>query len=75
VERTASLAAAADARHPELPDRLAALERALERAQLAIGSCGLRELRASQVGSLATEAVKLEHEPSQITELDLTQRP
>ena len=62
----AALAAAADAGHPQLSDRLAPLEPTLERAKLAIGLRDLGELRTDQVGPLAAEAVKLEHEPSQV---------
>src|SRR6185437_9443272 len=68
-------AGAADPGLTDVPYRVAFVERVLERAELGIGLGRPRDLRVQQVRTFAAEAVKFEHEPADVSQLDLTQMP
>jgi glutamate racemase len=75
VDRAALRARPTDAGLPDLAQRRVLLQGVLERAQLAVGLRGGQNLLLDQVGLLATEAVQLDHEPTDIAELELAQLP
>jgi hypothetical protein len=71
----ASAARTADSRLADVRQRTPLSERALERAELAVGSGRSLELPPDQVGAVAAEAMELEHEPADVAELELTEPP
>jgi hypothetical protein len=66
-------AGTADPGLAKLRQRPALSERALERAQLAIGAGRGLELDLDQVGTVTSKALELEHEPADVSELELAQ--
>ena len=67
------LAGAADPRLAKLADRMLLAERSLQRAQLCVGASSAVHLCHNEVGAVPLEAVKLEHEAADVSELDLAQ--
>src|SRR5947209_2654383 len=57
----------------DIPHRVAFVESMFQRAELGIGLSRPRDLRLQQVRTFAVQAVKLEHEPADVPQLDLTQ--
>lgn len=75
MNRPALRACPPDAGLPDLAQRRVLLQRALERAQFAVGLGGREDLLLHQVGPLTAEAVQLDDEPTDIAELELAHLP